>query len=82
MSVTAVIIGSAHHRRAAGVNLRGFECTISVESIDAALAAVEASGGRIVMQKCTLAGVGQLFFFEDPEGNSAGAMQYEHPLGS
>jgi hypothetical protein len=29
------------------------------------------------MQICTLAGIGRLLFFQDPEGNLAGAMQYD-----
>ena len=62
-----------------GVKLRGFECTISVENIDTTLAAVESNGGKIVMAKSTIPGVGQLFFFEDPEGNLAGAIQFEQP---
>jgi predicted enzyme related to lactoylglutathione lyase len=55
----------------------GFECTIAVDDIDRAYAAVVESGGKIVMQKSTIPGVGTLFFFEDTEGNIAGAMQYD-----
>ena len=71
--------GSLQQRReiVPGVPMHGFECTISVDDVDAAIAAVEASGGKIVMKKCTLVGIGQLFFFQDPEGNIAGAMQYD-----
>ena len=77
--VTVPIRGSLQQRReiVKGVPMRGFECTISVEDIQAAAAAVEANGGTIVMPICTLAGVGQLLFFQDPEGNIAGAMQYD-----
>ena len=77
--VTVPIRGSLQQRReiVKGVPMRGFECTISVGDIQAAAAAVEANGGTIVMPICTLAGVGQLFFFRDPEGNIAGAMQYD-----
>jgi predicted enzyme related to lactoylglutathione lyase len=57
--------------------MRGFECTISVNDIDATAAALEKSGGKIVMQICTLVGIGRLLFFQDPEGNIAGAMQYD-----
>jgi len=60
-----------------GVPMRGFECTISVPDIHAAAAAIEANGGKIVMQICTLTGIGRLLFFQDPEGNLAGAMQYD-----
>ncbi|MBZ5625350.1 MAG: VOC family protein [Acidobacteriia bacterium] len=71
--------GSLQQRReiVRGVPMRGFECTISVNDIQAAAAAVQANGGAIVMPVCTLVGVGQLFFFQDPEGNIAGAMQYD-----
>ena len=33
-------------------------------------------GGRIVMERSTIPGVGELLFFADPAGNIAGAMQY------
>jgi predicted enzyme related to lactoylglutathione lyase len=38
---------------------------------------VVANGGRIVMDRATIPGVGDLVFFEDPSGNVAGAMQYK-----
>jgi predicted enzyme related to lactoylglutathione lyase len=77
--VTVPMRGSLQKRReiVKGVPMRGFECTISVENIQTAATAVEANGGTIVMPICTLAGVGQLLFFQDPEGNIAGAMQYD-----
>jgi predicted enzyme related to lactoylglutathione lyase len=76
---TVPIRGSLQQRReiVKGVPMRGFECTISVEDIQATAAALEANGGTIIMPICTLAGVGQLLFFQDPEGNIAGAMQYD-----
>ena len=76
---TVALRGSLQKRReiVPGVAMRGFECTISVDDIDATAAAVEKNGGRIVMQICTLAGIGRLLFFQDPEGNIAGAMQYD-----
>ena len=55
----------------------GFECTIGVADVDQVAKAVKAHGGRIVMEKTTLMGVGDLIFFEDTEGNVAGAMQYD-----
>jgi predicted enzyme related to lactoylglutathione lyase len=60
-----------------GTRMTGFECTISVPEITAAAKAIEANGGRIVMPICTLAGIGRLLFFQDPEGNLAGAMEYD-----
>src|SRR5690349_17753660 len=76
---TVPLRGSLQKRReiVPGVPMRGFECTIAVDDIDAAAAAVEKNGGKIVMQICTLAGIGRLLFFQDPEGNIAGAMQYD-----
>lgn len=73
-------LGSLQPRRelAPGLALNGFECTIAVDDVDAVAKAIEASGGRILMQKATIPGVGSLVFFMDPEGNVAGAMQYEH----
>jgi len=55
----------------------GFECTIGVASVDETAAAVEANGGKIVMPKFHIPTVGTLIFFEDTEGNVAGAMQFE-----
>jgi hypothetical protein len=62
----------------AGRRMTGYECTIAVEEdVEQVAAAVKANGGRIVMEKATIAGVGDLIFFEDPEGNVAGAMRYD-----
>ena len=57
--------------------MTGFECTIAVPSVDAAAAAIEANGGKIVMPKVTITGVGRLIFFKDLDGNIAGAMEYD-----
>ena len=75
----AVLRGALQQRReiVPGMPAHFFECTISVENIDATLAAVEANGGKVVMPKCTLAGVGHLFFFQDTERNIAGAIQFD-----
>ena len=76
---TVRLRGSLQKRReiVPGVAIRGFECTISVDNIEAAAGRIEKNGGKIVMPICTLAGVGRLLFFQDPEGNIAGAMQYD-----
>lgn len=60
-----------------GVRTIGFECTIGVESIDAVEKAVLAGGGKIALARSVIVGVGTLMFFEDPEGNVFGAMQYD-----
>ena len=54
-----------------------FECTIAVDSIDAVEKAVLAGGGKIALARSVIVGVGTLMFFEDPEGNVFGAMQYD-----
>jgi predicted enzyme related to lactoylglutathione lyase len=56
---------------------RGFECTFGVEDVDAVRRRVEASGGRILMEKFTITKVGHLIAFEDPGGNPVLAMQYD-----
>lgn len=60
-----------------GTRTIGFECTIGVESIDAVEKAVLAGGGKIALARSVIVGVGTLMFFEDPEGNVFGAMQYD-----
>lgn len=60
-----------------GKPMIGFECTIGVDDVDKVAAAVQSNGGRILMEKTTIVGVGDLIFFEDPEGNVAGAMRYD-----
>ena len=76
---TGGVQGALQKRReiVAGKPMYGFECSIGVEDIDATSKAVLAAGGKIVMPKVTIPTVGTLIFFEDPEGNIAGAMQYD-----
>lgn len=64
-------------REIGGKAIHAFECTIAVDDVDATCRAVEKAGGRVVMDKSTIAGVGHLVFFEDSEGNVVGAMQYD-----
>ena len=60
-----------------GVNLAGYECTLSVPDIDATINAVVKAGGRILMPKATIPTIGTLIRFADTEGNVVCAMQYE-----
>ena len=73
------IMGALQKRRdlVAGQPTIGYECTISVPSIDATATAVLANGGVTVMEKSVIVGVGALMFFQDPEGNVFGAMQFD-----
>ncbi len=70
------------HKRAGprtGTGLNGVEPTFVVEDLDAVAAAVEAHGGKIIMDKAMIPTVGTLTRFLDPEGNDIGAMTYETP---
>lgn len=72
------VMGALQKRRdlVKGQPTIGYECTISVPSIDDTARAVAANGGRTVMDKSIIVGVGALMFFQDPEGNVFGAMQF------
>ncbi|HEY5105529.1 MAG TPA: VOC family protein [Caulobacteraceae bacterium] len=65
------------HEIKPGAKMLGFEVTMAVDDVKATLAAVEAAGGKIVMQPTHIETVGTLIWFEDTEGNLAGAMQYD-----
>lgn len=66
----------------AGTGVRGFECTIGVDDLDAVLSAIPQAGGAVTSAPFTIDQVGRLAFFEDTEGNRVGAMQYDasYPL--
>ena len=68
-------------RRDLGGRVRGFECTIAVEDADATAAAAVAAGGKVLMERTTIAGVGDLVWLEDPSGNVFGAMRYDDAAG-
>lgn len=76
------IRGSLQRRRelAPGLKLNGFECTFAVDDVEKVASAVRANGGRILMQRTILPGIGELIFFQDPEGNVAGAMRYDETV--
>jgi len=56
---------------------RGFECTIGIPSIDEVENNVLAAGGKVLLERSVIVGVGTLMFFADPDGNAFGAMQYD-----
>jgi predicted enzyme related to lactoylglutathione lyase len=70
------VVALQQRRDLGGVRMTGFECTVAVPDVDAVAAAVVEHGGRVVMERTTIPGVGDLIFFEDPSGNVAWAMQY------
>src|SRR4029077_20324498 len=55
----------------------GYECTVGVDSADAAAKAAEAHGGKVIMAKTIIPTVGELVWLQDPDGNVVGAMKYE-----
>jgi predicted enzyme related to lactoylglutathione lyase len=69
--------GSLQGRRelVKGQRMTGFECTIAVPDLDATAAAIAGAGGKVIMQKSIIVGVGALMFFEDTEGNFFGVIQ-------
>jgi predicted enzyme related to lactoylglutathione lyase len=72
------IMGALQQRRDWGERrLHSFETTIGVADIAVALTAVEANGGRVLMRPYRIDGVGEIGYFEDPEGNICGIAQYE-----
>jgi hypothetical protein len=60
-----------------GARMLGLEATVAVEDIALAAASIVTAGGTIVMPEVYIEGVGRLVYFEDPEGNLVGAMQYD-----
>jgi len=72
------IFGALQKRRepVKGGGTVGFECTISVDDVEAIVKAITANGGRITIPPFLIEGVGTLAMFEDTEGNVVGAMQY------
>jgi uncharacterized protein len=67
---------AVQQRRELGGVRTGFECTVAVDDVDAVAAAVVEHGGRVVMERTSIPGVGDLVFFEDPSGNVAGAIEF------
>ena len=62
-----------------GKGVIAYECTITVEDVDATATAVEEHGGKVLMPKATIPTVGTLIQFADTEGNVACAMEYDEP---
>lgn len=71
--------GSLQQRQQAvsGRGMIGFECTIGVEDARSTASSVEKAGGTVVMKPFLIERVGTLIQFQDTEGNSVSAMQYE-----
>jgi uncharacterized protein len=76
------LMGALQERRelVAGQPANTFEPSFAVEDLTATLAAVVAAGGKVVMPRTRIEGVGELIYFQDPEGNLVGAMQYDEGI--
>jgi predicted enzyme related to lactoylglutathione lyase len=76
------LLGALQERREIGPGGRAssFETSFGVEDLQATIAAIEAAGGKILMQPYRIEGVGELIYFQDTEGNLVGAMQYDPGL--
>jgi predicted enzyme related to lactoylglutathione lyase len=73
------VLGALQQRRELvdGARTIGLECTFAVADVDAVARAVVEHGGRVLMDRTTITGVGDLIFFADPSGNAVGAMRYD-----
>ncbi|HUK36635.1 MAG TPA: VOC family protein [Vicinamibacterales bacterium] len=74
-----VVRGLLQERRelVKGVRMVGFECTITVDDLDRTIRAIIANGGTLATAKAAIPTVGTVVYFNDPEGNVAGAIQLE-----
>jgi len=69
-------MGAIQSRKYNGLekDVYGYECTITVQDVEATTRAVEDAGGTILMRKTAIPHVGWIIKFRDPEGNLACAI--------
>ena len=60
-----------------GPGIIAFECSVSVDDVDATSAAIVEHGGEITFDKFEIPTVGHIVQFKDTEGNVACAVQYD-----
>lgn len=74
-------IGALQARRdVGGQSMPGIEISFAVDDIKSTLAGIEANGGKVLMPPFYIDGVGHLLFFQDTEGNIAGAIEYDEGI--
>ncbi len=75
---TPKIVAALQQRRELidGAKTIGFECTVAVDDVAAAIAKALQLGGRVVMEPVTIPTVCELAFIEDPSGNVLGIAHY------
>src|SRR3569623_2162945 len=73
----APVRGALQSRRTFADGTRaGFEPTCAGASIDATEKAILAAGGRVLLERSEIVGVGTLMILADPSGNRIGAKLY------
>ena len=55
--------------------LGAFPCTVSVESLDAALARGDELGATVALPRMPVTGIGWLAYIKDPDGNVLGLLE-------
>lgn len=72
------IAGALHGRQEplTGTGMRGYECTISVDDLDAIRTAAVDNGAQILIEEFTIPTVGTMAKILDTEGNVVTAMRY------
>lgn len=68
-------INGGLYERPADNKLYTYDCTVTVDDLDKAIAAVKANGGTITKEKGEIPGVGWFAGATDTEGNRFGLMQ-------
>lgn len=73
------VIGAVQSRRynAHSKDILGFECSIAVDDVDETVRRVEEAGGKTLMKKTAIPGVGWIAKFTDTEGNLFAAVHYD-----
>lgn len=73
------VVGAISGRRynPASKDIYGFECSISVDDVEDTINAVENAGGKTLMPKTAIPGVGWIAKFLDPDGNLFCAIKYD-----
>jgi len=74
------LIGALQSRRYSPVleKIVGWECTVSVESVDDIVQRIQNNGGQILLPKTAIPYVGWIAKFLDTEGNLVCAMQTDN----
>lgn len=66
---------------AEGQAVTAFVCTVTVESVDAAVERIQSAGGLVVVPKMPIPGVGWLAYAKDPAGNIFGVHHADPKAG-